>query len=158
MGERQNSGGEQEPPTPRAEAIPEGRSPVIKKLSKETRKKASKTTRPKKCCDVTEEEEHIISAAATYCLLHFPMLWTTGGFPEDRQAEDGSRQWLIRVYLRYPTGFEGYLGDLLYDGKQITELTDRQLMMERAKQVAADPEGIRQWNEYRASNLPAGET
>lgn len=124
----------------------------MKKMSKITRKKASKSTR-KKCCDVTEEDERIISAAATYCLLHFPMLWTTGGLPEEGRAENGSRQWIIRMYLRYPTGHEGYLGDLLYDGKEFTELTDRQLMLERATKIAADPEGIRQWNEYRASTL-----
>jgi len=101
----------------------------------------------------TEEGQHIIQEAASYCLDHFPMLWTTGGLPAERRATDGSRQWIIRVYLRYPTGFEGYLGDLLYDGKQFTELTERAIMRERAKSIAADPEGIRQWNEYRASTL-----
>jgi hypothetical protein len=85
-----------------------------------------------------------------------PMLWTVAGIRED-QGADGSRRWIIAVHLRYPTGFEGYLGDLLYDGEQITELTDLELMRERAKQIAADPEGIRQWNEYRASTLPPGE-
>lgn len=119
----------------------------MKKLTKETRKKASKTARQKQCCDVSEEDERIISAAATYCLLHFPMLWTTGELPEERRGEDGSRQWIIRVYLRYPTGHEGYLGDLLYDGKEFTQLTDRETMLERAKQIAADPERMRKWNE-----------
>jgi hypothetical protein len=43
------------------------------------------------------------------------------------------------------------LGDLLYDDATITELTDPKLMQERALRIAADPEGERKWNEYRAS-------
>jgi hypothetical protein len=75
----------------------------------------------------------------------------------EEKGSDGSRRWIIAVNLRYPTGFEGYLGDLVYDGAQITELTDLELMRERARQIAADPEGIRQWNEYRASALRPAE-
>ena len=62
---------------------------------------------------------------------------------------------LAHVYLRYPTGHEGYLGDLLYNGKQFTELTDRETMRERAKQIEAEPALQREWDEYRAANLPA---
>jgi hypothetical protein len=51
------------------------------------------------------------------------------------------------VNLRYPAGFEGYLGDLLYDGTRFTELTDLELMKQRGRQIAADPEGRRQWDE-----------
>lgn len=145
-------------PAHRADAVPERESSLMKKLSQETRKKPARVAKRTRLSEPTAEQQHIIHEAAYYCLRHFPMLWASGGFPEERQAQDGSRQWLIRVYLRYPTGFEGYLGDLLYDGKQVTELTDRRLMHERAKQVAADPEGIRQWNDYQASNLPSGKT
>ncbi len=91
-----------------------------------------------------------------YCVRHFPMLWTTGGLPEKHIEADGTRHWIVHVYLRYPTGHEGYVGDLLYDGKQFTELTDRDTMRERSKQIAADPKGIQEWNEYRASTLRAG--
>jgi len=86
-----------------------------------------------------------------------PMLWTVAGIKEERGG-DGSLRWIIAVHLRYPTGFEGYLGDLLYDGAKITELTDPELMRERATKIAADPEGIRQWNEHRASTLRPRET
>lgn len=78
------------------------------------------------------------------------MLWTVAGIREVR-ADDGEKRWIIAVHLRYPTGFEGYLGALGYDGKRFTELTDERTMRQRAAQIAADPEGIRQWNEYRAS-------
>jgi len=61
---------------------------------------------------------------------------------------------MIRVYLRYPTGHEGYVGDLHYDGKKFTELTDRETMRERSRLIAADPKGIREWNEYRAATSP----
>jgi hypothetical protein len=129
---------------------------VVNKAKKRTRKKVPTTAGRARRRALTEEDENIISEAATYCLHHFPMLWTTGGLPEERVGEDGSRHWIIRVYLRYPTGFDGYLGDLLYDGKQFTELTDRELMRQRAKAIAADPEGIRQWNELRASTPRPG--
>jgi hypothetical protein len=46
---------------------------------------------------------------------------------------------------------EGYLGDLVCDGAKFTELTELELMRDRARQIAADPEGVRQWNELRAS-------
>ena len=78
------------------------------------------------------------------------MLWTVAGIREER-GDDGSRRWIIAINLRDPTGFEGYLGDLHYDGTRLTGLTDRKLMRERARQIAADPEGVREWNEYRAA-------
>src|SRR5205823_1134403 len=104
--------------------------------------------------DAVDEEEKILQRAQRYLLFEAkrPMLWTVAGIREEKGA-DGSRRWIIAVHLRYPTGFEGYLGDLLYNGGQITELTDLELMRERARQIAADPEGVRQWNEYRASTL-----
>jgi hypothetical protein len=125
----------------------------MKKVRQVARSKGAKTTRRRERRDVSAEDERIISAAATYCLLHFPMLWTTGGLPQRRTGGNGARQWIIHVYLRYPTGHEGYLGDLLYDGKQFSELTDRATMMERATKIAADPERARKWDEYRASTL-----
>jgi hypothetical protein len=107
---------------------------------------------------INEQEEQILQRAQIYLLFEAkrPMLWTVAGIREEKGA-DGIRRWIIAVHLRYPTGFEGYLGDLLYDGARITELTDLELMRERAQQIAADPEGIRQWNEYRAATLPSGE-
>ena len=123
-------------------------------MIKRTRQKGSEKAQRQNA--LTKEQEHILEEAMTYCLQHFPMLWTTGGAPEERLQDDGSRCWVIRVYLRYPAGHEGYLGDLLYDGKTFTQLTDRDVMRQRAKEIAADPERMRQWNEYRASTLPPG--
>lgn len=77
------------------------------------------------------------------------MLWTVAGIREER-IDDGKKHWIIAVHLRYPTGFEGYLGDLCYDGEGFSDLTDERTMCQRAAQIAADPEGIRHWNEYRA--------
>jgi hypothetical protein len=128
---------------------------VAKKVDKPTRAKAAAAARRKKAAEIFEEEERILRQAAIYCLLTFPTLWTVGGIKEE-QGTDGSRKWIIAVHLRYPTGHEGYLGDLLYDGKKVTELTDRDVMRQRAKQIAADPKGIREWNEYRASTLRPG--
>lgn len=128
----------------------------MKKATTETQKNASSTSRRARPREFTEEEQFILRDAMCYCLHHFPMLWTTGGLREE-PGKNGSRRWIIPVYLRYPTGHEGYLGDLLYDGKQFTELTDREIMRERAKQIAADPDRIRKWDEYRSSTLPAAE-
>jgi hypothetical protein len=61
------------------------------------------------------------------------------------------------VTLRYTTGHEGYIGDLLYDGEEFTFVTEQSVMDERAQKIADDPERIRKWNEFRASTLQAGE-
>ena len=99
----------------------------------------------------TSKEERILRKAQIYLLFEAkrPMLWTVGGIRED-QDDDGTRRWIVAVHLRYPTGFEGHLGDLSYDGAKFTELTGLDLMRERARQIADDPEGIRQWDEYRS--------
>ena len=119
----------------------------------EARNKPPAKLKPKRTREFKQEEERIIQKAANYCLRRFPLLWTTGGFPEEHTDEKGTRYWIIRMYLRYPTGHEGYLGDLLYDGKNFSELTDRERMLERAGKIAADPECARKWNEYRASTV-----
>jgi hypothetical protein len=75
---------------------------------------------------------------------------------EEEKGNDGSRRWVIAVHLRYPTGYEGYLGDLLYDEAKIAELTDPGLMRECAKQIAADPERERKWREYEADRVWVG--
>jgi hypothetical protein len=129
---------------------------MVKHVSEKTRAKTRKTTRGKKRSEINQEEEEVLQKAAIYCLRTFPMLWTVGGIKKDSR-DDGACRWIIAVYLRYPTGFEGYLGDLLFDGKQVTELTDREVMRTREKQIAADPERMRKWNEYRAATVQAGE-
>jgi hypothetical protein len=69
----------------------------------------------------------------------------------------GFRVWIITVTLRYATGHEGYIGDLLYDGEQFTFLTEQSVMDERAKKIAEDPDAMREWNEYQASTLRPAE-
>src|SRR5207247_72536 len=112
---------------------PEG-GVLVKKVSAGVRPKA----RRKKGPEINEEEEQILRKAQIYMLFEAkrPMLWTVAGIREEK-TDDGSRRWIIAVNLRYPTGFEGYLGDLIYDGARITELTDLELMRERARQIAA---------------------
>ena len=100
------------------------------------------------------EEEKILQKAAVYCLRTFPMLWTVGGI-EEADTEHGVRRWIIAVYLRYPTGFEGYLGDLLYDGRQFIQLTDQEIMRKRARRIETDPALQQEWDEYRAATLRA---
>src|SRR5262245_28039363 len=130
-----------------AEPEAEGGVPVANRAKKGAHPKARRPRAPQ----INEEEEEILRKAQVYLLFEAkrPMLWTAAGIREER-GDDGSRRWVIAVNLRYPTGFEGYLGDLLYDGERFTELTDLELMRERVRKIAADPEGRRQWDEYRA--------
>ncbi len=130
----------------------------MKKTKEDEPAKAQRTTPSTKEPPINEEEEQILRKAQEYLLFEAkrPMLWTVAGIKEEKSA-GGSRRWIIAVHLRYPTGFGGHLGDLLYDGGRITELTDPERMRERAREIAADPEGVRQWNEYRASTLSPGE-
>jgi hypothetical protein len=68
----------------------------------------------------------------------------------------GMPVWVIAVTLRFDKGYEGYIGDLLYDGEVFTFLTEQAVMDKRARKVAENPEGLRKWNEYRASTLHPG--
>src|SRR5205814_6154192 len=115
------------------EAGSEGGSPVVRKAQKPMRTRAVKAARRTSKPEINEEEEQILQKAQISLLFEAkrPMLWTVAGIREEK-GDDGSRRWIIAVHLRYPTGFEGYLGDLLYDGEKITELTDLELMRERA--------------------------
>jgi len=131
---------------------------MVKKVTKKPRAKATGTPRRRSKREIFEEEEKILQRVQIYLLFEAkrPMFWTVAGIREEKAA-DGSRRWIIAVNLRFPTGFEGYLGDLLYDGERVTELTDLELMRERARKIAADPERDRMWNEYRASLIRPGE-
>ncbi len=123
-------------------------TPVAIRSRGQARTKAVESKRRTRKSEINPEEEEILKKAQIYLLFEAgrPMLRTVAGIREEK-GEDGARRWIIAINLRYPTGFEGYLGDLLYDGTRFTELTDRELMRERARRIAADPEGKRQWNE-----------
>jgi hypothetical protein len=130
---------------------------VARRPREQSRKSPVAAARRTKTPKIDQEEEEILKKAQIYLLFEAgrPHLWTVAEIREEK-GEDGSRRWIIAVNLRYPTGFEGYLGDLLYDGTRITELTDVELMRERSRQIAADPEGRRQWDELKASALRTG--
>src|SRR5262249_51262898 len=97
----------------------EGGSPTMGKAREATRT-GGRRQRP----EIDAEEEEILQKAQIYLLFEAkrPMLWTVAGIRQE-QSDDGSRRWIIAVHLRYPTGHEGYLRDLLYDGTRFTELT-----------------------------------
>jgi hypothetical protein len=130
-------------------------SAVVTKTMKTTRSKlATATKRRKKAEVVDEQEERIYRAAIKYLLFNHGHLLVPTAHREMRIK--GFPIWIFTVTLRYPTGFEGYVGDLLYDGENFTFLTEQSLMDERVRQIAANPERDRKWNEYRASTLRAG--
>src|SRR5437773_11691574 len=98
-----------------------------------------KRTGRKRNAQTSEEEEQILRKAQIYLLFEAkrPMFWNVAAIREEK-GEGGSRRWIIAVHLCAPSGHEGYLGDLLYDGERFTELTDVEVMQERVRQIAAD--------------------
>jgi hypothetical protein len=121
--------------------------------SKGVRGSVTATTRRQTEPQISDEEEQILRQATIH-LIH-----KHGGlFVATRIREESSspRTWVISVTLRYPTGHEGYVGDLLYDGKEFTFLTPPEVRTERVRKIAEDPERERRWNEYRASTLQPG--
>jgi hypothetical protein len=127
---------------------------VARKPREQSRKSPVAAARRTKTPKIDQEEEEILKKAQIYLLFEAgrPHLWTVADIREEK-GEDGSRHWIIAVNLRYPTGFEGYLGDLMYDGTRITELTDLELMRERSRQIASNPERDKKWNELQAAAL-----
>jgi hypothetical protein len=126
---------------------------MVRKGGKPTRAKASAERRRKP--ELPDEEERILREATKHLVFEHGMFLVATGIREARVK--GSRVWVLTVTLRYTTGHEGYIGDLLYDGKGFTFLTEQSVMDERARKIADDPERVRKWNEYRASALHPGE-
>ena len=128
---------------------------MANKLAKAPRTKApiAKKRRKKEWPD---EEELMLREAIKYLIRHHGMFLV----PTRRREIliKGCPAWIITVTLRYITGHEGYIGDLLYDGENFTFLTEEVVMDERARKIADDPEGKRKWDEYRASTLQAGKS
>jgi hypothetical protein len=135
-----------------------GDPPVVRKARERPVRKAVEVEQRSRKPEINRKEEEILRRAQTLLLLEAkcPMLWTVAGIKEER-ASDGSCRWTIAVHLRFPTGYEGYLGDLSYDGTKFTQLTDPIVMQQRAQQIADDPERERRWREYQASCLPPRE-
>ena len=112
---------------------------MVNEAREQKRTKAAQATRRQNSHELNEEEEQILKKAQIYLLFEAkrPMFWNVADIREEKD-EGGSRRWIIAVHLRAPSGHEGYLGDLLYDGERFTELTDVELMRERVQQIAAD--------------------
>jgi hypothetical protein len=123
-----------------------------KKANKPTRAKARAVPKRRRKPEVPDEQERILREATKHLVFESGMFLVATGIREARIK--GFRVWIITVALRYGSGDEGYIGDLLYDGEVFTFLTEQSVMDERARKIADDPERIRQWNEYRASTFP----
>jgi hypothetical protein len=131
-----------------------GEAAMARALRTRTRTKAQRTTQRRAKPDVTDEEEQILRAATLHLMMkHGSLLLATGARKIRIKALE---VWIITVTLRYPTGHEGYVGDLLCDGETFTFLTEPAVIEERVQKIADDPEGLRQWDEYRASTLHPG--
>ena len=128
---------------------------MVSRARQSTRARLVDASRPTEEPEITEEAQRILRDALKYLVFKHGHLLVPTGIREERGH--GSRRWIITVSLRYPTGFEGEIGELLYDGQEFTFLTPPEVRQERARKIAEDPEGVRQWNEYRASTLPPGE-
>lgn len=113
---------------------------MVNKANKRTSSNVAETRRRQKLPEINEEEEKILQKAQIYLLFEAkrPMFWNVAEIREEKD-EGGSRRWIIAVHLRAPSGHEGYLGDIRYDGERFTELTDVELMRERVRKIAADP-------------------
>jgi hypothetical protein len=73
---------------------------------------------PSRTRRVTEEEEQILRRALKYLVFRHGHLLVPTGIREETDRR--TRRWIITVTLRYPTGFEGEIGELLYDGREFT--------------------------------------
>jgi hypothetical protein len=154
MSERIPSKAEPENPD-RSRARVEGGSSMVSKARVRAPKHAAKATRRAPTPELNQEEETILREALKYLLFKHGHLLVPARIREERDG--GVRRWIITVHLRYPTGFEGEIGELLYDGAEFTFLTPPDVRRQRAQKIAEDPEAIRQWNELQASALPPGE-
>ena len=63
-----------------------------------------------------------------------PTLWTAG---EPRQ--DAQERWIVPIVLRYPDGYEGSLGEMVWDEprQEFTLLSDRATLADRARLIAS---------------------
>jgi len=134
--------------------------PMAGKPRAQSRNGTAAARRRTKAPKINEEAEKVLQKAQIYLLFEAkrPLLWTVADIREE-SGDDGERRWIIAVNLRYPTGIRGPTGrsPLRRDGARITELTDLDLMRERSRQIAAGPEGRRQWDELKAAALRSGQ-
>ncbi len=125
-------------------------------------KQASELTRPKPRAKrprqprprTAKQREEILRKATLYLITKHGMFLVATGLRETNVKE--IPVWIITVTLRYTTGHEGYVGDLLFDGDTFNLLTEKAVLDERMAKIANDPERQRKWKEHRASIVPAG--
>ena len=122
---------------------------MVKQVAEKAPRKSRKEVQRLSVPGNNEQEERILRAATLELITKHGGHFVATGLRETRIK--GHRGWVITVTLRYATGFGGYVGDLLYDGEKFKFLTEQSVIEERVRQIAADPKGNRQWNEYRAS-------
>ena len=127
---------------------------MMKQLTEKSASKARQAI-PRKTRLEINEQEKILRAATIHLIRKVGGLFVATGLREEQ--DKAGRRWIITVTLRYPTGHEGYIGDLVYDGKSFAMLTEKSVIRKRVRQIADDPERLRKWNEYRASTLQAAE-
>jgi len=127
---------------------------MVKHVTDKIRATDRKTTGRKHQPKINVEEEKVLQAATIHLIRKHGMFLVATCVREARVK--GFQVWISTVTLRFATGDEAYIGDLLYDGEDFTFLTEQAVMDERARKLADDPERIRKWHEYRASILRAG--
>jgi hypothetical protein len=127
---------------------------AVKKVGKPTPATVGPRTKQRSRPKPVGLREQILRKATQYLLREHGMFLVATGLCETRVR--GFRVWIIAVTLRYTTGHQGYIGDLLFDGHTFTFLTPPEVRRERARAMAADPQRTSMWHEHRASTLPAG--
>jgi hypothetical protein len=127
---------------------------MVKKRSKPAKTKGSAMTHRRRKSGSVDEEERILREATRHLVFQHGMFLVATGLREARIK--GFKVWFITVTLRYTTGHEGYIGDLLYDGEEFTFLTPPEVRKERALHIAGDRERLRKWHESQVATLPAG--
>jgi hypothetical protein len=127
---------------------------MLKHLKKPRRAKVSKVAGRRKRPKLSPEEERILREATLYLIRKQGGLLIATGIREEPAYRE-ARHWILTVTLRYPTGHEGYVGDLLYDGKKFRFITPDNVIAERVRQIDTDPALQREWHAYRATTLPA---
>jgi hypothetical protein len=105
---------------------------------------AAEATRRTHQPQINEEEERMLREATLYLIRNHGGLFVATALRKEQT--EGSTRWVITVTLRYPSGHEGYVADLLYDGHAFALLTDPSEIDERVRKIAAGRTPVHQEN------------
>jgi hypothetical protein len=144
----------EEAPNGNAEPAGGGGFAVGRRVRKGARAKAGATS-GRRTNPAAIDEGNILREATKYLIRKVGGHLVASGLREEQHP--GGRPWLITVTLRYPTGYETYYGDLLYDGKDFSFLRPPDARRERERAIAEDPARLRQWHESRNPSLRSAE-